>query len=135
MELTEIQKNILEGKICQYCLNKTEFVDSVCIYGVSYGMIYLCRQCNAYCGVHKGTNKSLGRVANKELRLLKQEAHKYFDQLWQNGHLKRKNAYAKLADFLKIPTDYCHIGMFSPDGCKLTIEFSKTLLQSYYKSI
>ena len=50
---------LLTGKICPYCGKPTEFVDSSVIYGRSYGMIYLCRDCRAYVGVHKGTDLSL----------------------------------------------------------------------------
>lgn len=66
--------DILTGKICPYCGNPTEYVDSSVIYGRSYGMIYLCRNCRAYAGVHKGTNQALGRLANAELREAKKEA-------------------------------------------------------------
>ncbi len=55
---------ILSGKICPYCGNRTEYVDSSVIYGRSYGMIYLCWDCMAYVGVHKGTDRALGRLAN-----------------------------------------------------------------------
>lgn len=48
---------------CDYCGGPTEYVDSSVIYGRSYGMIYLCRPCRAYVGVHRGTNKPLGRLA------------------------------------------------------------------------
>lgn len=64
----ELLSAIFKGKVCPYCKEQTEYVDSACIYGKSYGMIYLCRKCDAYVGVHKGTNKALGRLANKELR-------------------------------------------------------------------
>ena len=37
-------------------------------YGVDYGMIYYCPQCGAYVGVHKGTDRAKGRLANAELR-------------------------------------------------------------------
>ena len=40
IELNERQKQILVGKICPYCGQPTEFVDSVEIYGTSYGMMY-----------------------------------------------------------------------------------------------
>lgn len=50
---------LLTGKICPYCGKPTEFVDSSVIYGRSYGMIYLCRDCRAYVGVHKGTRPSI----------------------------------------------------------------------------
>lgn len=60
---------ILTGKICPYCGQPTEYVDSAALYhGISYGMIYLCRKCDAYVGVHRGTDKALGRLANRSLR-------------------------------------------------------------------
>lgn len=55
----------LTGHICPYCGCFAEFVDSSCVYnGKSYGMIYLCRPCVAWVGVHKGTDNALGRLAN-----------------------------------------------------------------------
>lgn len=39
---------------CDYCGKRAEFVDSKVVHGRSYGMIYLCRHCMAYVGVHKG---------------------------------------------------------------------------------
>ena len=75
IELNERQKQILAGKICPYCGQSTEFVDSVEIYGTSYGMMYLCRPCGAHVGVHKGTDIAVGRLASRRLRKLKHEAH------------------------------------------------------------
>lgn len=123
--LNEIQIDILQGKICPYCKEKTQYVDSAIIYGKSYGMIYLCKPCDAYTGVHKGTDKALGRLANKELRYWKKQAHKYFDILWKEGDEKRGDVYKRLAKELDIPIDYCHIGMFSIETCKKVIEWSK----------
>jgi hypothetical protein len=128
MELNEIQKSIMQGKICPYCMSETEFVDSSIIYGKSYGMIYLCRKCDVYCGVHKGTTKALGRIANAELRQLKKEAHKYFDIIWKENHEKRNNVYKYLSEYLEIPLKYTHIGMFSIETCKKVIEWSKMKL-------
>lgn len=126
--LTETQIAIFQGKICPYCNNKTEYVDSSIIYGISYGMIYLCKPCDAYCGVHKGTNKSLGRLANKKLRYWKKEAHKYFDVIWKEKHEKRSELYKHLATHLDLPVEYCHIGMFSVNTCKKVIQWSKMIL-------
>ncbi len=125
MKLTDRQKLILKGKICPYCGDETEYVDSSCIYVVSYGMIYLCWPCNAYCGVHAGTNKALGRVANCELRAWKKAAHKSFDKIWKKKYLKRSLAYKWLSIRLGIPKEYTHIGMFSVETCKKVIELSK----------
>lgn len=126
--LNEIQREIMKGLVCPYCKKATQFVDSSIIYGKSYGMIYHCKPCDAYCGVHKGTKISLGRLANAELRYWKKEAHKYFDMIWKDGHEKRSELYKILAEILEIPVDYCHIGMFSVATCKTVVTWSKMLL-------
>lgn len=122
--LTDVQKKIIKGRICPYCKRETEYVDSSVIYGKSYGMIYLCKPCDAYCGVHKGTNKALGRVANAELRHWKKEAHEHFDKLWKFKYWKRTAAYRELSNYLNIPSKYTHIGMFSVETCKKVVQWS-----------
>lgn len=120
--------DILHGKVCPYCGEKTEYVDSEAVYGKgnSYGMIYLCRPCKAYVGVHKNTNKALGRLADSALRYWKKKAHEVFDKLWQRKmeesklqkFVARNKAYKWLAGELEIDEDYCHIGYFDVDQCK-----------------
>lgn len=66
-----IKAQIMAGKTCPYCLQGTKLVDSSLVYGKSYGLIYFCRHCYSYVGVHKGTEKALGRLANAELRAAK----------------------------------------------------------------
>jgi hypothetical protein len=130
MDLTKTQELIFSGKICPYCKQKTEFVDSSIVYGgKSFGMIYLCRKCDAYCGVHKNTKKSLGRLANEKLRKLKKEAHEYFDMIWQSRLMSRKNAYKLMSDKLNLPIEYTHIGMFSEKTCENVIYHSKQILK------
>ena len=123
-------EQILNGTICPYCTQDSEFVDSEVIYGYgrSYGMIYLCRDCDAYVGVHDGTDKSKGSLANYELRRARNKAHKAFDKLWinaENRRLARFNAYQKLSMAMKIETDKCHIGMFDINKCEQVIELTK----------
>lgn len=99
-------------------------------------MVWYCEPCNAWVGVHKGTDKPLGRLANAELRELKKEAHKYFDPLWEmkmkqgykKGHARAK-AYKWLAGEMGIDGKLCHIGMFDEDQCGRVIEICKP----YYK--
>ena len=117
------------GKICPYCECKTEYVDSAVVYGRSYGMIYLCRKCDAYVGVHKGTSNALGRLANAELRHWKKEAHKYFDALWQKKmtkgftkHEARGGAYKWLSKEMGLHIDLTHIGMMDVEQCKRVVE-------------
>lgn len=115
---------------CPYCKAKAEFVDSAEIYGRSYGMIYLCRPCDAYVGVHKGTEKPLGRLANAELREWKIKAHAAFDPLWKRKMIRdncrkqvaRGKGYKWLAGQLEINCSDCHIGMFDVKMCKKVID-------------
>jgi len=87
-------------------------------------MIYLCRPCNAYVGVHRGSNKPLGRLANAELRQWKQAAHAAFDPLWKTGRFrgKRNGAYKWLAAQMGLPVEETHIGMFDVEKCKRVIQ-------------
>lgn len=120
------------GQQCPYCGNKTEFIDSSAVYGTSYGMIYRCPPCNAWVGVHKGTNKALGQLANPELREWKKKAHALFDPLWmkkmRSGCSKKKArgaAYKWLSQQMGIPVDQTHIGMFDVTQCQQVVELCK----------
>lgn len=119
---------ILSGQKCPYCQSKTQYVDSVVVYGRSYGMIYLCDQCKAWVGVHKGTNKALGRIANSELREWKKEAHSAFDPIWRSGNMSRPDAYKWLSETIGTDREYTHIGMFDVEECTKTIEACAKLL-------
>lgn len=112
---------------CDYCGRQAEYIDSKVIYGKSYGMIYLCRNCMAYVGVHKGTDKPLGRLANAQLRYWKKAAHAEFDPLWKYGKFKhrRNAAYAWLAEQMNLPVDKTHIGMFDVGQCKAVIQICR----------
>ena len=108
---------------CPYCQSDAQFVDSISIYKVrSYGMAYACFPCGAWVGVHKGTDKPLGRLANAELRKWKIKAHAAFDPLWKSKKMSRGAAYRHLRDKLGIDKSKCHIGMFDVDMCKRVIE-------------
>lgn len=109
---------------CPYCGKLAEYVDSAEVYhGTSYGMIYLCRPCKAYVGVHRGTDQPLGRLADADLRRWKRAAHAAFDPLWQRGPFqhRRQAAYHWLAQQMGLPVEQTHIGMFDIDHCKTVI--------------
>lgn len=109
------------NKPCDYCGRPTLYTDSAVVYSRSYGMIYYCPPCSAWVGVHRGTNKPLGRLANAELRGWKKKAHAAFDPLWQQGHMNRHAAYAWLAQQLGIPEKQTHIGMFDVHQCQQVV--------------
>lgn len=129
--LTESQKRIMRGEICPYCGKPSKYIDSVEIYGVSYGMIYCCRPCDAYVGVHVGTNRAKGRLANAGLRKWKREAHKYFDHIWKSEYMGRKYAYKWLSGQLGIPAKHTHIGMFGIDTCKKVVATCQNYLSEH----
>lgn len=109
---------------CPYCNKPVEFLsDSSEIYhGKNYGPVYICRPCQAWVGCHKGTDKPLGRLADKELRNLKIALHDEFDSIWKSGMMKRKDAYQWLAGELGITVDDCHIGMFDNEMCRKALK-------------
>jgi hypothetical protein len=126
-----------ETVICPYCGGKAVFTTSKRVYGGrDYGMIYLCEPCWAYCGVHEGTAKPLGRLADVELRDWKKKAHAAFDPIWQarigtksstSGRVMKKahargSTYKRLAALLGIEGKDCHIGMFDVDRCKAVVD-------------
>lgn len=125
-----IETDILKGKKCPYCGGDPEYVDSSAVYNHSYGMIYLCRPCNAWVGVHKGTDKALGRLANAELREAKKEAHAVFDRIWKERLKSRPLAYKWLSEKLGTPSQYTHIGMFDPKQCKQVVEICNNELNA-----
>lgn len=100
---------------CPYCGSAVVYMSNARIYGREFGngRCYACTQCDAYVGVHTGTQIPLGRLANRELRELKKECHALFDPVWkQNKNIKREHAYGRLANVLGIPHRECHFGWF-----------------------
>lgn len=123
-------KEIFEGKICPYCKQPTEFVDSSEVYRESHGMIYLCRQCRAWVGIHPDSESAaLGRLANAELRDWKKKAHAAFDPIWKSNLMSREKAYDWLSEQLKVPRHYTHIGFFGVETCKKLVVICKKELE------
>lgn len=123
--MTEDEKLICTGKLCPYCGKEPVLTDSAIIYGRSYGMIYLCKPCNAYVGVHRNSTIALGRLANADLRKHKKLAHEKFDALWKNGGMSRSDAYSWLSKMLETEPDFTHIGMFNKEQCLDTFYISE----------
>ena len=125
--------------ICPYCGMNAELVDSSEVYTRSYGLIWLCRPCDAYVGTHRNSTDHvpLGRLANAELRRWRVNAHSAFDPLWlakmrRDGCSKgqaRKAGYQWLAEQLGVPMSECHIGMFDVDMCKRVVQICSDLQQ------
>ncbi len=94
-------------------------------------MLYVCKHyptCDSYVRVHRGTKIPMGTMANRQLRSLRLEAHKYFDRLHKRGYMSKDDAYHWLAATLGLPVNQAHIGMLGEYYCKIVIEESKKLM-------
>ena len=132
MVITPEQDEIYKGNKCPYCGSRTFWTSEEQIYGKAYSknLVKCCLnypKCDSYVGCHK-SGEPKGRLANKQLRNAKKEAHKYFDQLWQGEYITRSEAYKYLSQHLEIPPEYTHIGMFNVATCKKVVEWAKDKL-------
>jgi len=112
---------------CPYCGKAAELVDISAVYRQSYGMIWLCKPCDAYVGVHKNSPKfaPLGTLATKELRKLRNQVHSLFDPRWRKGKMTRSSAYAWLANQMNLRVEKTHVALFDEHQCKLALEILK----------
>lgn len=112
-------------RICRYCGGRVVFTTSSAIYGKGNDNIYLCTNCNAYVGCHRGTRHPLGKLANTVLRLKRQETHAVFDAFWTEQGWTRTQAYAWLARSMRLDADDAHIACFEMDECEQVIELCR----------
>lgn len=131
----------LEKMICPYCNKEAPWVENKEKYGKNYGksyMCYFCKPCDSYVGCHANTTKSLGTMANKELRQWRMKAHEAFDPIWKkkklnnhtvfNNRKRRFKAYQWLSRELGLVA--AHIGESNIDICKKIIELSNNRLNA-----
>lgn len=120
--------------ICRYCGGVIRLVPARVIYGEAatrLGMetenIYLCQNCNARVGCHRGTKRPLGNVANEMLRLKRMETHQVFDAFWKAKGMTRTQGYKWLAQQMHIPERHAHIGGFEMDDCQRVIALCRNM--------
>lgn len=112
---------------CPYCKGAASIVPATRVYGpsgASYGNVLACNAfpvCDTYVGVHAGTDKPKGTLANATLRALRRQCHRLFDPTFASGSvLSRQEAYGLLANCLKRKEG--HIGEMDVAECKSFIE-------------
>ena len=96
-------------------------------------MLYVCSKyhvCDSYVRVHPGTKIPVGTMANRDLRALRNEAHRNFDQLHKQGLMSKEDAYLWLASILAAPLGQAHIGYLGEYYCRQVIEASKQQLEN-----
>lgn len=106
--------------ICPSCGGVARYVDSVAVYGVSYGMMWLCptATCDSYVGAH-ADGRPKGTLANRPLRNARIAAHAAFDGWWKADHISRTKAYKALA--LVMHLREAHIGEMDEDQCRRVV--------------
>ena len=113
-------------EVCEYCGGRVKLTDASELHGSkARGKIYLCTNCNASVGVHKGTDKPMGTLANTVLKLKRQEAHRVFDAIWKTQGLTRSEAYGWLAGQMSLPKHRTHIAYFNIAQCDEVIHICR----------
>lgn len=117
----------MANPICPYCGSESKQVKGRDIYlraRNSYAdkTFYQCTPCDAYVGCHPSTDVPLGRLANAPLRKARNAAHAIFDLKWRSGNMKRKEAYAWLAEKLGLDRKDCHIALMEIEMCQRVVE-------------
>lgn len=136
-------EKIIKGEICPYCQCGTKLVSGDEVYPHRLNdeprpkfmdkKYYMCLlDSNHYVGTYSDNITSLGRLADAELRKLKNKGHKVFDPLWREHKLfsSQNDAYKWLSEIMEIPQEYTHFGMFTMEQCMEAIEHCKQLIET-----
>lgn len=94
-------------------------------------MLYVCKnypRCDSYVRVHPGTAIPMGTVADRRLRTMRKDAHKYFNQIYIRGIMSKQEAYQWLSEFLGLPMASTHIGMMGEYYCQQVIDECQRML-------
>lgn len=104
---------------CPYCGKEAKFLTSKEFYGKDYynTNVYVCYDCDAHVGTHRGSKTPLGTLANHKLRSLRRMCHQHFDLLWKNEGYSRTGAYRWLQREMELPPEDAHIGRFTVEQC------------------
>ncbi len=126
--------------VCPYCGSIAVLRDGEYVYsGRAKGeKLYVCSmypECNAYVGVHKGTNIPLGTLANSELRNKRIRAHKLFDSIWKNKLMSKKEAYRWMEYSMGLIKSDAHIAKFSDYRCEELMKKCKEFLSNNHISV
>lgn len=82
------------------------------------------------CRGTSGNQDTKGTLANRELRQKRIQAHRIFDQIWQQGILSKPEAYRWVADKFCLTDKQAHIGQFSNYMCDQLIRESADVLKN-----
>jgi hypothetical protein len=122
--------------VCNYCGSKVVLRDANFLFGqrASPGKLYVCSKhgngCDAYVGCHEGTERSLGSLANRELRYWRKITHYAVDMAWKKASdpkKARQRIYIWMSQVLGRGIETTHIGMFDKKDCMEIIKAAHIL--------
>ena len=116
--------------ICPFCGGDVVYTTNDKLYGklCGNGRCYMCTTCRASVGVHNDENRvatgiPLGRLADPEMKRMREACHERFDRVWKFRYLSRKTAYKRLAYKLKIDVDDCHFAFLGKAQLQQAYDF------------
>jgi hypothetical protein len=134
-------EKIVAGWYCEYCQCETKLVLGEIVYPHKLLEVprpdyldkkfYVCQKdINHYVGTYRDNVTSLGRVADSELRRLKNKGHRTFDPLWRELKIfqSQQKAYDWLSNKMDVPPKYTHFGMFTNEQCLKAIALCEEIL-------
>ena len=108
----------------------------ICLWGQYHisRKLFVCSgypECGTYVGVHEGSRKPKGTLADSELRNKRIRAHRAMDTLVRAGCMSRDGVYVWLSSRLNLPYEETHIGYFSDYLCEQTILECEQVLDNW----
>jgi len=134
-----MKKNKKQAKIPEHCPDcgapvELRSADGIYKSNPNGTMLYVCRnypKCDNYVRTHPGTILPVGTLANARLRKLRNEAHYYFNQLYESGALSKDEAYNLLTNIVQAPRSKAHIGNLGEFYCMQVINKSQEILRNH----
>ncbi|MBE7723986.1 MAG: hypothetical protein E7244_05935 [Enterocloster citroniae] len=138
VRIKDRKDNTPKPPICPYCGRRSVLRPAEYVYGdhtISAGsLLYVCSaypECRAYVGVHEGSRRPKGTLADSELRNKRIRAHRAMDALVRAGCMNRDGVYIWLSSRLNLPYEETHIGYFSDYLCEQTIWECEQVLNNW----
>lgn len=124
--------------VCPYCGRRSVLRPAEYVYGdhtiTAGSLLYVCSgypECRAYVGVHEGTRRPKGGLADSELRNKRIRAHRALDAVVRSGCMSKDGVYVWLSGRMGLPYEETHIGYFSDYFCEQTIEECRRVLDNW----
>lgn len=126
-------KHNTNSEICPYCGGKTQIYLSQEDLPYKFHShssdqaVLVCKNyphCKAYSFFDPIHEQYPGVVADKYLRNLRSDTHKFIDILWLTGIINRNEMYKKLSEELNFEQQYCHVRYFGINECVDSVIFA-----------